>query len=225
MRSKSILKVSIRQIKAARALLGWSQGDLAAAADVSIPTVKRLEAQEGPLGGRDETGMKIRSAFGVRRRRVHQRERRRAGRPIAKPAITKMARPRPWLSSPTMSGCRACRALHRRQFFILNAPSLGELAHATLLMGETIPLCGFRSKSSMKLKSLQNRINEIMIVLLSPEKVLSTQFGMNVVGIQFQSSHNRRGSMTGMKTLPPSMSGMKAKATVARFPSTLHLPS
>jgi len=63
MASKSILKVSIRQIKAARALLGWSQRDLAAAADVSIPTVKRLEAQEGPLGGRDETGMKIRSAL------------------------------------------------------------------------------------------------------------------------------------------------------------------
>ncbi len=63
MASKSILKVSIRQIKAARALLGWSQGDLAAAADVSIPTVKRLEAQDGLLGGRDETGMKMRSAL------------------------------------------------------------------------------------------------------------------------------------------------------------------
>jgi transcriptional regulator with XRE-family HTH domain len=63
MASKSILKVSIRQIKAARALLGWSQEDLAAAADVSIPTVKRLEAQEGPLGGREETGIKIRSAL------------------------------------------------------------------------------------------------------------------------------------------------------------------
>jgi DNA-binding XRE family transcriptional regulator len=39
----SILKVSMQQIKAARALLSWSQGDLAEAADVSIPTVKRLE--------------------------------------------------------------------------------------------------------------------------------------------------------------------------------------
>jgi DNA-binding XRE family transcriptional regulator len=60
---KSILKVSIRQIKAARALLAWSQDELAAAAGVSIPTIKRLEAQDGPLGGRDETGFKIRSAL------------------------------------------------------------------------------------------------------------------------------------------------------------------
>jgi predicted transcriptional regulator len=56
---KSILKVSIRQIKAARALLAWSQEQLAVAADVSIPTIKRLEAREGLLGGRDETGAKI----------------------------------------------------------------------------------------------------------------------------------------------------------------------
>jgi predicted transcriptional regulator len=63
MAAKSILKVSIRQVKAARSLLAWSQEDLAAAAGVSIPTVKRLEAQDGPLGGRDETGMKIRSAL------------------------------------------------------------------------------------------------------------------------------------------------------------------
>jgi predicted transcriptional regulator len=52
----SILKVSIRQIKAARALLGWSQDDLAAHSGVSAPTVKRLEAAEGDIGGRAETG-------------------------------------------------------------------------------------------------------------------------------------------------------------------------
>jgi predicted transcriptional regulator len=63
MPQKSILKVSIRQIKAARALLAWSQEKLAAAADDSIPTIKRLEAQDGPLGGRSETGSKIRSAL------------------------------------------------------------------------------------------------------------------------------------------------------------------
>ena len=59
MASKSILKVSIRQIKAARALLHWSQEQLASAADVSIPTIKRLEAYDGPLGGRGTTGEKI----------------------------------------------------------------------------------------------------------------------------------------------------------------------
>jgi predicted transcriptional regulator len=60
---KSILKVSIRQIKAARALLGWSQEDLARAADVSIPTIKRLEALDGLLGGRSETSEKILAAL------------------------------------------------------------------------------------------------------------------------------------------------------------------
>ena len=52
----SILKVSIRQIKAARALLGWSQDDLAGQSGVSIPTVKRLESTDGDIGGRAETG-------------------------------------------------------------------------------------------------------------------------------------------------------------------------
>jgi ribosome-binding protein aMBF1 (putative translation factor) len=60
---KSILKVSIRQIKAARALLGWSQEDLAAMAGVSVPTVKRLEAADGLLGGREDTGTKLRGAL------------------------------------------------------------------------------------------------------------------------------------------------------------------
>ena len=59
MGEKSILKVSIRQVKAARALLGWSQDDLAEAAEVSIPTIKRLEAIDGPLGGRGKTSERI----------------------------------------------------------------------------------------------------------------------------------------------------------------------
>jgi predicted transcriptional regulator len=59
----SILKVSIGQIKAARALLDWSQERLAIAADISLPTIKRLEAVDGPLGGRDDTGAKIRRAL------------------------------------------------------------------------------------------------------------------------------------------------------------------
>src|SRR5262249_10832494 len=59
---KSILKVSIRQIKAARALLGWSQEDLAAMAGVSVPTVKRLEAADGVFGGHVDTGLKLSGA-------------------------------------------------------------------------------------------------------------------------------------------------------------------
>ena len=43
--------ISIRQVKAARALLGWSQADLARRSGISEPTVARLEAVEGELGG------------------------------------------------------------------------------------------------------------------------------------------------------------------------------
>ncbi len=56
-------KVSVKQIKAARALLGWSQADLAAASGVSEPTIKRLEAGDGALGGRLETGDKLQVAL------------------------------------------------------------------------------------------------------------------------------------------------------------------
>ena len=59
----SILKVSIRQIKAARSLLGWSQEQLADAAGISIATIKRLEADGGALGGRTETAGGIRAAL------------------------------------------------------------------------------------------------------------------------------------------------------------------
>jgi predicted transcriptional regulator len=63
MPDKSTLKVSIRQIKAARALLDWPQEQLASASNVSIPTIKRLEAHDGPLGGRTDTGDKIKAAL------------------------------------------------------------------------------------------------------------------------------------------------------------------
>jgi predicted transcriptional regulator len=55
----SILKVSVRQIKAARAMLDWSQSELAERSGVSEPTVKRLEASDGELGGRAGTAQKI----------------------------------------------------------------------------------------------------------------------------------------------------------------------
>ena len=55
----SILKISIRQIKAARSLLGWSQEKLALKSKVSNPTIKRLEAEGGELGGRQGTREKI----------------------------------------------------------------------------------------------------------------------------------------------------------------------
>jgi hypothetical protein len=55
----SIPKVSIRQVKAARELLGWSQKALAHHSGLSEATIKRLEARDGELGGREE------SRFGV----------------------------------------------------------------------------------------------------------------------------------------------------------------
>ena len=59
----SIFKISIRQIKAARSLLDWSQERLAEASGVSIPTVRRLEAVDGELGGRRDTAGKIVAAL------------------------------------------------------------------------------------------------------------------------------------------------------------------
>ena len=55
--------ITIRQVKAARALLGWSQADLAQRSGVSEPTIARLEFAQGELGGREGTGEKIRRAI------------------------------------------------------------------------------------------------------------------------------------------------------------------
>ncbi|WP_395696994.1 multiprotein-bridging factor 1 family protein [Methylocella sp.] len=59
----SIRKVSVRQIKAARALLAWSQEQLAERSSVSIPTVKRLESTDGAIGGRADTSEKLIAAL------------------------------------------------------------------------------------------------------------------------------------------------------------------
>jgi transcriptional regulator with XRE-family HTH domain len=57
--------LTTRQIKAARALLNWSQADLARHSGVSEPTIARLESVDGKLGGREETIKKIRRAVEV----------------------------------------------------------------------------------------------------------------------------------------------------------------
>ncbi len=54
---------NIKQIKAARELLGWSQETLVEMSGVSISTIKRLEAEGGDLGGRPATGEKIVTAL------------------------------------------------------------------------------------------------------------------------------------------------------------------
>jgi transcriptional regulator with XRE-family HTH domain len=51
--------ITVRHIKAARALLAWSQHDLARKSKVSISTIERLEAVDGELGGWPATATKI----------------------------------------------------------------------------------------------------------------------------------------------------------------------
>jgi transcriptional regulator with XRE-family HTH domain len=55
--------VITRQIKAARALIGWEQHRLAVQAGVAISTIRRLEGLNGPIGAHFETIEKIRNAF------------------------------------------------------------------------------------------------------------------------------------------------------------------
>jgi len=50
------------QVRAARALLAWSQADLAKCAGASLPTIKRLEASGDDPGGTVRINQKIRLA-------------------------------------------------------------------------------------------------------------------------------------------------------------------
>ncbi len=42
---------SAAQVRGARAMVRWSQQDLARESGVSLPTIKRMEAREGPIRG------------------------------------------------------------------------------------------------------------------------------------------------------------------------------
>ena len=78
--------ITIEQLRAAWALLGWSQTDLASRAGLSVPTVKRLEGGFGPHVS-DEARIKMQKTLeragisfidengggaGVRLRKPHQ---------------------------------------------------------------------------------------------------------------------------------------------------------
>ena len=56
--------ISVEQMRAARGLLGWSQTQLAEAAGRSLPTIKRLEREdgEGPSVS-DEVRLAVQSAL------------------------------------------------------------------------------------------------------------------------------------------------------------------
>ena len=51
MSQKDHMAVSGRQIAAARTLVAMGQAELAASASISVPTLKRMEASEGPAAG------------------------------------------------------------------------------------------------------------------------------------------------------------------------------
>ena len=51
------------QIRAGRALVGWSAADLADKAGISYPTIQRIDATRGPVSGRFETIEAIRNAL------------------------------------------------------------------------------------------------------------------------------------------------------------------
>ncbi len=51
--------ITAAQLKAARALLGMDQRALAEAADLSLPTIQRMEASEGPIRGNLDSLVKL----------------------------------------------------------------------------------------------------------------------------------------------------------------------
>jgi len=55
--------ITAAQIKAARALLGMDQRDLAAASGLSVPTIQRMEASEDVIRGNVDSLMKLIAAL------------------------------------------------------------------------------------------------------------------------------------------------------------------
>lgn len=55
--------VTSEQVRAARALIRWEQRDLAEASGVSLPSIRRLETQRGPLAAQPRTVAAIVTAF------------------------------------------------------------------------------------------------------------------------------------------------------------------
>ena len=62
-RKNPALMLQTAQIRAARALVGWNQSDLAKAAKVNVATIRRIEGKAGPVMGYVSTLIRIQSAF------------------------------------------------------------------------------------------------------------------------------------------------------------------
>jgi len=58
-----MIVITAAQVRAARAMLKWSQQDLASASGVSPPTIKRMEAREGPIRGTTNNLWKVQRAL------------------------------------------------------------------------------------------------------------------------------------------------------------------
>ena len=56
-------QITSQQMRAARALVGWSQRALAEASGVSVPTIKRMEGSNGPIRGITENVWKLQAAL------------------------------------------------------------------------------------------------------------------------------------------------------------------
>jgi transcriptional regulator with XRE-family HTH domain len=56
-------ELTSEQIRAARMLLRWEQRELAEASGISLPSVKRLETQPGPLSAQERTLTELRKAL------------------------------------------------------------------------------------------------------------------------------------------------------------------
>lgn len=55
--------ITAAQLRAARALVGMDQRDLAAASGLSLPTIQRMEASEGVIRGNVDSLMKLIAAI------------------------------------------------------------------------------------------------------------------------------------------------------------------
>jgi len=55
MTGPTVVIISGRQIRAARALLDWSQRELSRKSKVAFGTIQRMEKFDGPVGSRTET--------------------------------------------------------------------------------------------------------------------------------------------------------------------------
>lgn len=52
------------QVKAGRGILGWSQTELSEKANLSLPTIKRMESIPGELRGQPENVKSVKMALG-----------------------------------------------------------------------------------------------------------------------------------------------------------------